>query len=63
MTEFQPTVLCTKKWIEHAQSHYFIFQCPWCNEEHWHSPENGHRISHCRHKNAPSGYYLKEIKA
>jgi hypothetical protein len=38
---------------------YFVFTCPLCDKENIHSPEDGHRGSHCqcwKHL----GYILKE---
>ena len=34
----------------------FVFDCPWCGGTHTHSPEYGHRVSHCHAPGAPRGY-------
>jgi len=42
------------------------FACPWCRRTHVHGagsidqpPADGHRLSHCHHPAAPSGYVLR----
>jgi len=45
------------------------FACPWCRRTHSHGggsidqpPADGHRLSHCRHFAAPSGYVLRIVR-
>jgi hypothetical protein len=37
---------------------FYVFDCPWCGREHWHSPEPGHRLTHCHAPAAPREYVL-----
>ncbi len=45
-----------------------VFACGWCGRTHAHGggpatgpPAAGHRLSHCHHPAAPSGYTLKIV--
>ncbi len=45
------------------------FRCPWCRGTHTHGggpvaepPDGGHRLSHCHHPAAPSGYVLRIVR-
>ena len=45
------------------------FPCGWCRRSHTHGggpvaepPDGGHRLSHCHHPAAPSGYVLRIVR-
>ncbi len=51
--EFGPIILCRP-----AGKLRWVFTCPWCGAVHGHGSGQGPRTSHCRHPDAPRGYYL-----
>jgi hypothetical protein len=57
MDENIPTYECRK------EDNQFIFFCPKCEKTHYHAPEEGHRVAHCKDNNHhPKGYFLKQRK-
>ena len=40
---------------------YFGFACPLCGKDNYHSPEDGHRASHCECWRG-MGYFIEESK-
>jgi len=55
----RPVMYCRK--IGRKGAEQWVFHCPVCKREHWHSPEPGHRAPHCGdpgRRQFPRGYVL-----
>lgn len=59
-----PVMYCVDAGLDRAGDPLWSFYCDFCDRDHFHGAEAGHRSAHCADDDSPYkpfGYYLKHI--